>query len=281
MTDLMKAEGVILPLLLENNDETEKSLKEIRCRLRGSFNASGLSKFKSWFLWWMMEARLKHYARKGCSLKEIEEKIKPFFKKRIDQEEVYIPAVTSRAEKISDELNPYIIGDSVLDLGAGNGLIGEMLSKRHNKDVTLIDVIDYSLCDLPMLLFQEGDTIPLDDNSIDTCVIYLVLHHSDQPEKLLQEATRVARKRVILMEGYVDDDETFVVNGLLDWFLNRVVQGVDINLPLNYRKIDDWKNIFKSLNLTCVKTDVVGIDEPIAPESHVLFILDKESGNEY
>ena len=51
---------------------------------------------------------------------------------------------------------------------------------------------------------SKGDKIPLQDKEVDTTILYTVLHHADDPEYLLAEATRVTKKRLIIMEGYVE-----------------------------------------------------------------------------
>ncbi len=273
MSDMKKAENLIIPMLKKQGDAPRRNMKEVRHRMISSFRAAGLSRLKSWILWGIMEFRLKRFAKKGYTLKQMEAELRPFFQKNIDHEDVVLPAAQQRAKTVVSGIIQHVHGNKMLDLGAGNGLISEEL-QECGKQVTLIDVVDYSLGNLPVVIFEQEDKIPLDDNSVDTCLIYLVLHHSDNPERLLKEAVRVTSKRIILMEGYVENDN-FAVNGMIDWFINRIVQGVDMNLPLNYRTLDKWQAIFRESGLICQHVDVVGIDQPLAPESHVLFVLDK------
>ena len=274
MSDMKKAESVIIPMLKKQGDASQRNMKEVRRRMHGCFRAAGLSTLKSWILWEVIEFRLKRFAKKGYTLEQIEAELRPFFKKNMDYEGVVVPASHERAKNAVSGIIEHVHGDKVLDLGAGHGLIGEGL-QECGKQVTLIDVVDYSLSNLPVLIFEEEDKIPLDDNSVDTCLIYLVLHHSDNPERLLKEAIRVTSKRIIIMEGYVENDH-FAVNSVIDWFINRIVAGVDMNVPLNYRTLDKWQDIFRESGLICQHVNEVGIDDPIAPESHVLFVLDKE-----
>jgi ubiquinone/menaquinone biosynthesis C-methylase UbiE len=162
----------------------------------------------------------------------------------------------------------------LLDLGAGNGLIGQVIHDQTGMAVKLADIVDYCVAKLPLILFNQGERLPLDEKCVDTTLLYLVLHHAEDPDQLLSEAVRVTRQRIVIMEGYVEDNQTYMSNALLDWFLNRIVQGADINMPLHYRTIDRWRMTFRSLGLKVVAAHHVGIDEPLAPEEHVLFVLD-------
>ena len=80
------------------------------------------------------------------------------------------------------------------------------------------------------------------------------------------------------MEGDVENPATRLCNSFFDWFLNRVVQGADINLPFNYRTIDEWRVRFTENGLRLIHTDHVGIDERRAPEAHILYVLEKTPG---
>lgn len=88
----------------------------------------------------------------------------------------------------------------ILDLGAGEGYVGEYLSSAYGYDVQLADIIDMNRVELPHVLF-DGLRLPLEDNSVDCTILYFVLHHAQNPDRVLSEALRVSRKTVIVVES--------------------------------------------------------------------------------
>lgn len=65
------------------------------------------------------------------------------------------------------------------------------------------------------------------------------------------------------------------MNSFIDWFINRVVRSTDINVPLNYKTKHEWNIIFKEAGFKITNAIDMGIDEPVAPEHHILYILDR------
>ncbi len=73
-----------------------------------------------------------------------------------------------------------------------------------------------------------------------------VLHHTEDPLKLLREALRVARKGIIIKDH--------MVKGFLAWPTLRAVDWVGnapygVVLPYNYLSEDEWQSAFKTLGL--------------------------------
>ncbi len=267
-----KIENIAKSIFLKNGDAQLKS--EIDQLMLNAMKHSGMRFIKRKFTWWYLSSVIKRNLAKGKSLQDIESALRKITAKQIDKDKVIYPKAVERAQEIAEKLNKDIVGKSILDLGAGNGLLAQVLKESFGYDVTLLDVIDYNLSNLPLKLITEGEKLPLPDKSVDTTIIYLVLHHSDAPFYYLREAVRVTRKRILLMEGYIDEPDIHQRNCFLDWFFNRIIQNADINIPLNFQTIDQWKEAFDELRLTIDQLDVVGIDEPKAPEYHVYFSLE-------
>ena len=271
--ECVRAAALILPILRKADAETLALWRKIDTLMLGAFSAAGLSWPRRQVSWWYLKRTMVSAARAGEGLPAIEARLRPRFKSSTDN--VYVTGARQRAEIASARLAPHLVGTSVLDLGAGNGLIGEALHRRTGLTVTLADVLDYRLTTMPIILFPQGGGIPLADGAVDTTLIYLVLHHADDTEHLLREAARVTRQRLVIMEGSVEEPDTRLCNCFFDWFLNRVVQGADVNLPFNYRTIAEWQQRFTENHLDLVHTEDVGIDEPRAPEAHILYMLSK------
>jgi ubiquinone/menaquinone biosynthesis C-methylase UbiE len=94
---------------------------------------------------------------------------------------------------------------TVLDVGVGSGLFSEVFY-RHGLKVSGVDINPHMLPAarqfVPQGNFQEAraEVLPFPDVTFDLVFMGLVLHESDEPLKALQEARRVARKRVCILE---------------------------------------------------------------------------------
>jgi 2-polyprenyl-3-methyl-5-hydroxy-6-metoxy-1,4-benzoquinol methylase len=87
----------------------------------------------------------------------------------------------------------------LLDLGAGEGYMGEVL-QEEGINVVLADVRPSNRTDLPFLHLQE-EKLPLPANAVHVVSLVFVLHHTPDPVQVLREALRVASDRVIIIES--------------------------------------------------------------------------------
>ncbi len=268
-------EEILISLIKRETAQDVCLWDRINDSMLGAFKSIGLSFLKRSLLWGSIKRKLKKCINQKKSIFEIERELRPFFKKKIDFEKIILPRAKVRAKRNFEKVRSYLIGNRILDLGAGDGLLGELIKSETSKDVVLADVVDYNYTDLPLLLYKENESIPLNDNSIDTSIMYTVLHHSKDPGSVLREVSRVTTKRMIIMEGNVEEYETKIINSFIDWFFNRIVRGEDINVPLNYRKKNEWDLIFKEVGFEIVEAIDMGIDEPMVPERHILYVIDR------
>ncbi len=102
--------------------------------------------------------------------------------------------------------------DSVLDVGVGSGLFAEAFSRRGLK-VAGVDINPQMVLAarefVPQGDFHEAtaEKLPFPYDSFDLVFMGLLLHESDEPLTVLQEARRVARKRVCILEWPYRDEE--------------------------------------------------------------------------
>jgi ubiquinone/menaquinone biosynthesis C-methylase UbiE len=93
----------------------------------------------------------------------------------------------------------------VLDIGTGSGLFAEAFFKRGLK-VSGVDANPEMLTAARQFVpngdFREGtaEVLPFPDNSFDLVFLGLILHEADETLIALEEAFRVARKRVCIQE---------------------------------------------------------------------------------
>jgi ubiquinone/menaquinone biosynthesis C-methylase UbiE len=101
---------------------------------------------------------------------------------------------------------------TVLDVGVGSGLFSEAFSKQR-LEVSGVDVkpemITAARQFVPDGNFREStaEELPYPDASFDLVFFGLVLHESDEPLKALQEARRVSRQRVCILEWPYQEGE--------------------------------------------------------------------------
>lgn len=248
--------------------------REVDGRLSTLFRGVAVGPLRRRLAWPALRLVLRLSLWRGRSLASIERRLRDLLRRHGDPE-VRAHHARERAARMSARVAPWVIGSRVVDVGGGNGLFAARLAEDLGVSVTVTDVLDYRLANVPLEIVSEGERMPYPDRHFDTSVIYLVLHHADDPERLLREAVRVTRRRVIIMEGEIDAPDRVWVNAFLDWFLNRIVQREDINLPFAYRTIRAWRETFERLGLTVNTVAKVGVDDPVAPEHHVFFVLDR------
>ena len=101
---------------------------------------------------------------------------------------------------------------TVLDVGVGSGLFAESFG-QHGLEVAGVDVnpdmIAAAKQFVPQGDFREAtaELLPYPDASFDLVFFGLLLHESDEPLDVLQEARRVSRQRVGILEWPYQDGE--------------------------------------------------------------------------
>ncbi len=88
--------------------------------------------------------------------------------------------------------------ERIIDIGTGNGALCSAL-KHRGFDITPSDVKDVSFFPDVKPMLSDGRHLPFADRSFDTALLITVLHHAEDPDALLSEAARVAKK-IIVME---------------------------------------------------------------------------------
>lgn len=211
--------------------------------------------------------------------------------------------LAGRANMIYNQIKPHLIEGSVLDLGCGDGKVGELLS-AENRPVHLCDVyrhVNIDNLNLKFTLYNQGDCCPFEDKEFDNVLMITVLHHSDDPVKLIQECRRVAKQggRVIVIESVygvdgtelsgeekeriknylgLNEEQQRMTNIFFDHFYNRVFfynedPKTKVNVPFNFNTPSGWKKIFEDNGFMQEKIIHLGIDQPTAPEYHTLHVL--------
>ena len=153
------------------------------------------------------------------------------------------PLLLIKAKKINDCCKDFLKGN-VLDLGAGRCYIAEELQNKNRINVTCIDVKDLSQTDMNVIVY-DGKNIPFKNNEFDTALIAYVLHHCEEPLKVLKEAMRVCKGNIIIFEDTKPSHFTKIMD-----FLSNKARNVDT--PFEFKAEKEWLKIFKKLNLKIV-----------------------------
>ena len=161
-------------------------------------------------------------------------------------------------------------GSKMLDLGCGSGLAGKEFQDFFKADLIGIDVVDMRVEKIPFKVF-DGLNIPFPDNNFDCVLIAYVLHHTKEPDYLLKEARRVARNRIIVYEDLTEGWLSKLICGIHGNTFSYLFQNKKGNN--NFKKRQDWKNIFESLKLKIIFEKKVA--PFLIPIDKRLFVLEK------
>ncbi|MHC4267341.1 MAG: class I SAM-dependent methyltransferase [Planctomycetota bacterium] len=135
----------------------------------------------------------------------------------------------------------------VLDVGCGDGLVDHLIrQKRPDVEISGIDVLVRDNAHILVTPF-DGQLIPYADASFDVVMLVDVLHHTEDPIIILQEAIRVTRKTIVIKDHTLHGLLAYPILRIMDWFGN-IHQGV--SLPYNYWSEQKWLDAFDSLSLT-------------------------------
>lgn len=142
--------------------------------------------------------------------------------------------------------------EKVLDFGCGDLSFAKKLRDVSQIDIQGVDVIDTISPD-KMLRYTkyDGKILPFKDNSFDTVISFYVFHHCDDPEQLLQECVRVAKKKIIIGESTFRSVLEIPGMRFVDWLAN-VIKFQGISLPYKFYSLNEWMQIFKKNNLKFV-----------------------------
>ena len=162
----------------------------------------------------------------------------------------------------------------VLDLGAGEGYVGQVLADKTGAQVTLADVIPMNRTSLPHMLY-DGIRLSFPDNAFDVTVLYFVLHHAEHQEPVVREALRVSRSRVVIVESVYHSARDLQVLTFLDKLANRVRSGGRMNAQeahLHFRTAKEWQALFSQFDVPLLAQQRRGR----WPHRQALFVLKAE-----
>lgn len=184
-----------------------------------------------------------------------------------------------RENEEGSRIAPHLgVGQTMLDLGAGTGFMARWLQRRAGVRPTLADVVSYENRERSLPFIEQDDPfrVPVEGGSFDVVLLMFVFHHIgryEDQERLLDEAIRVARHRVIVTEDTPASRMDRFFNVCWDWLLN-IRHGVPT--PFTFRSVDGWTGLFKERDLSIAHVETY---RPVWPTlgtyHHTLFVLDR------
>ena len=183
-----------------------------------------------------------------------------------------------RENEIGARIAPHLErGWTVLDVGAGTGRIASWLASHVKVDPTLADVTEFGnrVRSFPFLRMTDPLAIPAAEGAFDAVVMLFVLHHIERwedQERLLMEASRVAGRRVILIEDTPTSRVDLALNVAWDWALN-LRHGVP--KPFTFRTVEGWHRAFGRAGLRVDHLETYRARWPtLLTYHHTLFVLE-------
>ena len=169
-----------------------------------------------------------------------------------------------RGERKAARLSRYLPPErplQVLDLGSGEGYVGEALQQNDEAvRVTLADVLPMNRTALPFHQY-DGRHLPFEDDTFDAVLLVFVLHHSEDPRRVLEEAMRVTRDRILVVESVYHKPWDRRLLTVLDTLANRLrshgaMQPQEEHLC--FRTAAGWGRLFHRLDLRVVEAERYG-----------------------
>ena len=172
-----------------------------------------------------------------------------------------------RVQEKMAEIEPYLDShDRILDVGSGNCVLTQELRGQGYK-VLPVDVKKHNLVDAIVPILYDGRTLPFCQNSFDVALLITVLHHTSDPESVLNEARRVAQRIIVIEEIYENRFEkyfTYVIDSLfnLEFFGH----------PRSNRTDSEWRRTFNRL---CLNVRSADYSRSLVFLRRVTYVLDR------
>jgi len=173
-----------------------------------------------------------------------------------------------RAQTKKELFKEYLPSHSkIIDIGTGSGQFSLVL-KENGHQVTSVDIKDKTNTNLITPTVYNGEKLPYNNNSFDISMLITVLHHCPNPENVFQEAARVSKNRIFVLEDVYSN----LVMKYLTWWMDSLMNLEFFGHPHTNKSEAEWENLFKENHLRLIhkkKVKVLGIF------TQVVYVLEK------
>jgi len=139
-------------------------------------------------------------------------------------------------------------GERILDLGCGSGIVAKNFQDFFQAEVIGADIKDQRVFDVPFKIINGRD-LPFPEKSFDTVLISYVLHHVKDPKKLLTEAKRVCRNKIIIFEDLPKDFLSEIICNIHGVSFDGIFKNPS---KTSFKKEECWEKIFNELGLNII-----------------------------
>lgn len=140
-------------------------------------------------------------------------------------------------------------GMSVLDVGCGEGYVGEELRARGVREAWGVDILDLRRDkEAGAFALYDGRRLPFPDGRFDLVMLSFVLHHVPDELKigLVREALRVARGKVFILE---DTPTTAFDRFVSQRHGETYRRKIDSDAPFGFLTPAEWSWLFRGLGV--------------------------------
>ena len=140
--------------------------------------------------------------------------------------------------------------DNHIDIGSGPG---SLLSVMRDQDYQIdgLDITDSAYSHDLTAQIYDGQIMPFATSAYDTALLSTMLHHTPDPDHILREAARIAR-RLIIIEDVYDGP-------VMEWLTKRFDSLMNLEFkghPHSNRTDAEWKASFARMNMTLLSCNI-------------------------
>jgi len=137
-------------------------------------------------------------------------------------------------------------GSTILDVGTGDGEIARLvMNERTDLAIEGVEYLVRPDCAIPVTAFN-GRELPFADNAWDFVSMVDVLHHTEDPNILLREAGRVARRGILIKDHLVQGFGARATLRFMDGVGNR---RFGVALPYVYWTPQQWRAAVEDMEM--------------------------------
>ncbi len=167
---------------------------------------------------------------------------------------MHAPVYAARLRALVAAITPHLKpGDRVLDVGCGNGTLARALLDNPGAPAGLVaeGLERYKRGGEPITVHAyDGVKMPLADRSYDCVIVADVLHHEEDPDRLLRECARVSRRLVIIKDHSVAGPLAQQRISFIDWAANAPY---GVKCLYRYNTPAGWAGVRSRLGLGLVE----------------------------
>jgi ubiquinone/menaquinone biosynthesis C-methylase UbiE len=154
------------------------------------------------------------------------------------------------AKKMCRQCSQFIKkGSKTLDLGCGSAIVANEFKKFFSANISGVDIVDKRVVPISFALY-DGKNLDFTDNFFDVVLINFVLHHCEDPVKVLQEAKRVAKDKIIIYEDLPENIFSKAICQMhgksFAWLFGNEKESC------NFKTGAEWRQVFKDLGLKLI-----------------------------